>query len=67
MPKEQMNKLCGKTLSQWHSRNETLAGINNFILERTVRLEVRSIDQLKKCAPHHPQSEGKDMLQTHYM
>ena len=47
---------------------KTLASTNNFILARTVKLEVRSIDRLKMCtAPPSTQSEGKGMLQTDYI
>ena len=43
-----MNKLCVKTpFPNGTVAMETLASTNNFILTRTVKLEVRSIDQLE--------------------
>ena len=48
MPQQQMNKLCGKTLfPNGTVAMKTLAGINNFILACTVKLEVRNIDRLE--------------------
>ena len=48
MPEQQMNKLCGKTpFPNGTVAMKTLASTNNFILARTVKLEVRSIDRLE--------------------
>ena len=49
---------------------KTLASINNFILARTVKLEVRSVDRLenvhRNAFEHGRYSQGeKGMLQTH--
>ena len=51
-----MNKLCVQT--PFHNGTvamKTLASTNNFILARTVKLEVRSIDRLKNV--HRPAFE----------
>ena len=51
---------------------KTLASTNNFILARTVKLDVRSIDRLENVHRtsfehgRHSQRE-KGMLQTHYI
>ena len=48
MPEQQMNKLCVKTpFPNVTVAMKTLASTNNFLLARTVKLEVRTIDQLE--------------------
>ena len=43
-----MNKLCGKTpFPNGTDAMKTRASTNNFILARTVKLEVKSIDRLE--------------------
>ena len=67
MSEQQMNKLCGKThFPDGTVAMKTLASTNNFILARTVKLEVRSIDRLKNEHGRHSQRK-KNMLQTHYI
>ena len=73
MPEQQMNKLCGKTpFPNGTVAMKTLASTNNFILARTVKLGVWSIDRLENVHRtafdhgRHSQRE-KGMLQTHYI
>ena len=67
-----MNELCGKApFPNGTVAMKTLASTNNFILARTVKLEVRSLDlsEMHTASPSSTAAtvEGKDMLQTHYI
>ena len=71
-PEQQMNKLCVKTpFPNGTVAMETLASTNNFILTRS-QIRSEKYRSIGKCAAHRlrarpPQSEGKGMLQTHYI
>ena len=60
IPEQQMNKLCVQTpFPNGTVAMKTHASTNNFILARTVKLEVRSIDRLENVhrTAFEPKSE----------